>query len=54
VKKPGSITTPTRFLCGDHDWNVLLVNCEQIYQVLKSLARETQLVVFPGAPAATR
>jgi dipeptidyl aminopeptidase/acylaminoacyl peptidase len=43
------ITTPTLFLCGDQDWNVPLVNSEQMYQALKSLRRETQLVVYPGA-----
>ena len=42
------ITTPTLFLCGDQDWNVPLVNSEQMYQALKSLGRETQLVVYPG------
>src|SRR5689334_2401714 len=43
------ITTPTLFLCGDQDWNVPLINSEQMYQALKSLGRETQLVVYPGA-----
>ena len=42
------ITTPTLFLCGDQDWNVPLINSEQMYQALKSLGRETQLVVYPG------
>jgi dipeptidyl aminopeptidase/acylaminoacyl peptidase len=42
------ITTPTLFLCGDQDWNVPLVNSEQMYQALKSLGQETQLVVYPG------
>jgi hypothetical protein len=31
----------------------VLVSSEQIYQPLKSLSRK-QLVVYPGAPAATR
>ena len=43
------IVTPTLFLCGDQDWNVPLVNSEQMYQALRSLGRETQLVVYPGA-----
>jgi len=43
------ITTPTLFLCGDQDWNVPLINSEQMYQALRSLGRETQLVVYPGA-----
>jgi dipeptidyl aminopeptidase/acylaminoacyl peptidase len=43
------IVTPTLFLGGDEDWNVPLINSEQMYQALKSLGRETQLVVYPGA-----
>ena len=43
------IVTPTLFLCGDQDWNVPLINSEQMYQALKSLGRETQLIVYPGA-----
>jgi dipeptidyl aminopeptidase/acylaminoacyl peptidase len=43
------IVTPTLFLCGDQDWNVPLLNSEQMYQALKSLGRDTQLVVYPGA-----
>ncbi len=42
------IVTPTLFLCGDQDWNVPLSNSEQMYQALKSLKRETQLVIYPG------
>jgi dipeptidyl aminopeptidase/acylaminoacyl peptidase len=42
------IVTPTLFLCGDQDWNVPLSNSEQMYQALKSLGRETQLIVYPG------
>jgi dipeptidyl aminopeptidase/acylaminoacyl peptidase len=42
------IVTPTLFLCGDEDWNVPLNNSEQMYQALKSLGRETQLIVYPG------
>jgi dipeptidyl aminopeptidase/acylaminoacyl peptidase len=44
------ITTPTLFLGGDADWNVPLINSQQMYQALKSLGRETQLVVYPGEP----
>ncbi len=43
------IVTPTLFLCGDQDWNVPLINSEQMYQALRSLGRETQLIVYPGA-----
>jgi dipeptidyl aminopeptidase/acylaminoacyl peptidase len=44
------IVTPTLFLCGDEDFNVPLLNSEQMYQALKSLGRETQLVIYPGEP----
>jgi dipeptidyl aminopeptidase/acylaminoacyl peptidase len=44
------IVTPTLFLCGDEDWNVPLLNSEQMYQALKSLGRDTQLIVYPGEP----
>jgi dipeptidyl aminopeptidase/acylaminoacyl peptidase len=42
------IVTPTLFLCGEKDSNVPLLNSEQMYQALKSLGRETQLVIYPG------
>jgi dipeptidyl aminopeptidase/acylaminoacyl peptidase len=42
------ITTPTLFLCGDKDFNVPLLNSEQMYQALRSLGVETQLVIYPG------
>nr|MBA2458147.1 prolyl oligopeptidase family serine peptidase [Gemmatimonadales bacterium] len=42
------IVTPTLFLCGEDDWNVPLLNSEQMYQALRSLGRETRLVVYPG------
>jgi dipeptidyl aminopeptidase/acylaminoacyl peptidase len=42
------ITTPTLYMCGEKDFNVPLVNSEQMYQALKSLGRETQLVIYPG------
>lgn len=42
------ITTPTLLLCGDLDANVPLINSEQLYQALRSLGRETQLIVYPG------
>ncbi len=31
------ISTPTLFLCGDKDFNVPLLNSEQMYQALRSL-----------------
>ncbi len=42
------IVTPTLFLCGEKDFNVPLLNAEQMYQALKSLGRETELVIYPG------
>jgi dipeptidyl aminopeptidase/acylaminoacyl peptidase len=43
------VTTPTLILCGEQDWNVPLLNSEQLYQALRRLGRvETELVVYPG------
>jgi dipeptidyl aminopeptidase/acylaminoacyl peptidase len=42
------IVTPTLFLCGEQDFNVPLLNSEQMYQALRSLGRETELVIYPG------
>lgn len=42
------IVTPTLFLCGDKDFNVPLLNSEQMYQALRSLGIDTQLVIYPG------
>jgi dipeptidyl aminopeptidase/acylaminoacyl peptidase len=42
------IVTPTLFLCGENDFNVPLLNSEQMYQALRSLGRETELVIYPG------
>ncbi len=33
---------------GEKDWNVPINNGEQLYQALKRMGRETQLVVYPG------
>jgi dipeptidyl aminopeptidase/acylaminoacyl peptidase len=44
------IVTPTLFLCGDADFNVPLLNSEQMYQALKSNGRDAQLVIYPGEP----
>jgi dipeptidyl aminopeptidase/acylaminoacyl peptidase len=46
--KVANITTPTLFMGGDIDWNVPILGGEQMYQALKSLGRETELVVYPG------
>ena len=42
------ITTPTLFLCGEKDFNVPLINSEQMYQALISLGVPTKLVIYPG------
>jgi dipeptidyl aminopeptidase/acylaminoacyl peptidase len=41
------IRTPTLFLCGINDFNVPLAGVEQMYQALRSLDVETQLVLYP-------
>ncbi len=41
------ITTPTLFLCGKEDFNVPLLNSEQMYQALKSRNVDTQLIIYP-------
>ncbi len=42
------IRTPTLFLCGSLDFNVPLLNSEQMYQALRSQNIPTQLVIYPG------
>ena len=42
-------TTPTLFIGGEKDWNVPIINSEQMYQAMRSLGRETLLVVYPDA-----
>ncbi|MBK8809972.1 MAG: S9 family peptidase [Acidobacteria bacterium] len=46
--KVDKITTPTLWIGGGSDWNVPILNSEQMYQSMKRLGRETQLVVYPG------
>jgi len=41
------IRTPTLFLCGEKDFNVPLAGSEQMYQALRSLRLDTQLVIYP-------
>lgn len=43
-----NITTPTLIMGGEDDWNVPILNSEQLYQALKRLGQTTQLVVYPG------
>ncbi len=42
------IKTPTLFLCGENDFNVPLLNSEQMYQALRVLNVPTELVIYPG------
>ena len=42
------IKTPTLFLCGSKDYNVPLLNSEQMYQALRTLGVPTKLIVYPG------
>ena len=42
------IKTPTLFMGGEKDFNVPLVGGEQMYQALRSLGVDTQLVIYPG------
>ena len=46
--KVNNITTPTLIMDGEIDWNVPIINSEQLYQALKRLGRTTELVVYPG------
>jgi dipeptidyl aminopeptidase/acylaminoacyl peptidase len=46
--KAPKIKTPTLVLCGQEDWNVPLINSEQLYQSLRRLGVPTELVVYPG------
>ena len=42
------IKTPTLFLVGQNDFNVPLAGSEQMYQALRSLGIDTQLVIYPN------
>jgi dipeptidyl aminopeptidase/acylaminoacyl peptidase len=42
------IKTPTLYLSGDRDFNVPTIGAEQMYQALKSLGVDTQLIIYPG------
>ncbi len=42
------IKTPTLITGGDEDWNVPIINCEQMYETLKRLGVPSLLVVYPG------
>ncbi|HEY0783263.1 MAG TPA: S9 family peptidase, partial [Thermoanaerobaculia bacterium] len=42
------VTTPTLVLGGSEDVNVPVLNGEQLYQALRRLGRDTELVIYPG------
>jgi dipeptidyl aminopeptidase/acylaminoacyl peptidase len=42
------IKTPTLFMGGEKDFNVPIIGSEQMYQALKSLGVDTQLVIYPN------
>lgn len=43
-----NVTTPTLIVGGEDDWNVPILNSEQLYIVLKRRGIPTQLVVYPN------
>ncbi|MGB5341427.1 MAG: S9 family peptidase [Thermoanaerobaculia bacterium] len=43
-----SVVTPTLILGGKEDWNVPIINSEQLFLALKKLGVPTELVVYPG------
>jgi dipeptidyl aminopeptidase/acylaminoacyl peptidase len=42
------IKTPTLYLGGQSDFNVPIIGSEQMYQALRSMGVDTQLVIYPG------
>jgi len=42
-----NVTTPTLIIGGEVDWNVPIINSEQLFIALKRLGVETELVVYP-------
>jgi dipeptidyl aminopeptidase/acylaminoacyl peptidase len=42
--------TPTLIVCGQEDWNVPLINAEQLYLSLRRLGVDTTLLVYPEQP----
>ena len=43
------ITTPTLFMGGQNDFNVPIAGGEQMYQALRTLGIDTQLVIYPNS-----
>jgi dipeptidyl aminopeptidase/acylaminoacyl peptidase len=48
--KLANVKTPTLVICGQEDWNVPVVNSEQLYLSLRRLGVETMLLVYPEQP----
>jgi len=48
------IVTPTLIMGGEKDWNVPILNSEQLYEVLRRRGVPTELVVYPGQPHGIR
>lgn len=42
------IRTPTLYMGGQSDFNVPIIGGEQMYQALRSMGIDTQLVIYPG------
>jgi dipeptidyl aminopeptidase/acylaminoacyl peptidase len=43
-----NIVTPVLIVGGEKDWNVPIINSEQLYMALKHLGKTAELVVYPG------
>ena len=43
------ITTPTLFMGGQNDFNVPIIGGEQMYQALRTLNVDTQLIIYPNS-----
>jgi dipeptidyl aminopeptidase/acylaminoacyl peptidase len=45
-----NVKTPTLIVCGQEDWNVPLINSEQLYLSLRRLGVDAMLLVYPEQP----
>jgi dipeptidyl aminopeptidase/acylaminoacyl peptidase len=48
LNKVANVVTPTLILGGREDWNVPIINSEQLFLALKILGVPTELVVYPN------
>jgi len=48
LNRVAKVKTPTLLVCGEKDWNVPVINSEILYQSLKRIGIDTELVVYPG------